>query len=360
MISLLDKIKENYQWFKEQVAYLCVKAEFLKDMTGEQRKAWVISEADKLIKLNAFFDDVLNVDGLLLGVLIDKIVTVFNAVQFSDKIDVTPEVVYKIASVADAPLQAMVSVSSNELSIDQKLDLLFAQYGIEKAKPVETGVPKPPLPPVAYPTPSVPQVVPTQIGSENWRIAERMIFKAEGGYVNHPADKGGETNLGITTGTLVTAKAQGLVPASATIKTLTREQASTIYYNMYWKKNNCHNVQWYVAYLLYDAAVNGGLGMAARVFQEALNSTFDDKLAVDGKWGPKTNAALMKHFAIDTPVEPSYMNRFGTNYTVARKGYYDRIIANNSSQLVFKNGWYNRIKNLAKEFNYALPTSLKG
>ena len=60
----------------------------------------------------------------------------------------------------------------------------------------------------------------------------RLILNSEGGYVNDPTDRGGETNRGITLSALNTAKKQGLVSQNVTIKSLTDDLDSVyIIYN---------------------------------------------------------------------------------------------------------------------------------
>jgi lysozyme family protein len=48
--------------------------------------------------------------------------------------------------------------------------------------------------------------------------AFKIVLGFEGGYVNDPADKGGETNYGITASTLNSAKTKGWIPFDVTIQ----------------------------------------------------------------------------------------------------------------------------------------------
>jgi lysozyme family protein len=83
--------------------------------------------------------------------------------------------------------------------------------------------------------------------------------------------------------------------------------------------------------------VNSGLGGTAKIAQQTCN-TFGAGLAVDGKWGPKTKAAVWKYAS-----DPEFSRLF----LVKRKDYYDAIISRDKSQEVFRSGWYNRLKKLA-------------
>ena len=55
------------------------------------------------------------------------------------------------------------------------------------------------------------------------------LIDREGGYVNDPADPGGETNFGITARTAIAAGYTGAMRA------MSRQQASAIYARTYWR-----------------------------------------------------------------------------------------------------------------------------
>ena len=58
----------------------------------------------------------------------------------------------------------------------------------------------------------------------------KFILQREGGYVNNPKDKGGETNKGITHGTYdVYRRSKGL--KSQSVKNITDDEVRDIYYN---------------------------------------------------------------------------------------------------------------------------------
>lgn len=96
----------------------------------------------------------------------------------------------------------------------------------------------------------------------------------EGGYVNNPADPGGETQWGISKRAYPTVN----------IKTLTREQAIEIYERDYWLPMGS-TLSAAVNYQLFDATVNHGRGNAVRFLQRAVG------VADDGVWGPRSAAA---------------------------------------------------------------------
>lgn len=111
----------------------------------------------------------------------------------------------------------------------------------------------------------------------------------EGGYVNDPDDKGGETNFGISKRSY----------PNEDIKNLPIQRAKEIYFKDFWQKQSCHLMEGYedVAIELFDTSVNMGVGRGGKIFQEALNLSnrnerdFKD-IAVDGAIGAKTISAF--------------------------------------------------------------------
>jgi len=104
------------------------------------------------------------------------------------------------------------------------------------------------------------------------------LISHEGGYVNDPRDPGGETKFGIS------KRAYPQVD----IKALTLESAKAIYKRDYWDRAQCDKLPPSVAYVLFDAAVNSGIGQAIRFLQRAVN------VADDGVIGPMTIAAVSR------------------------------------------------------------------
>ncbi|MGE3341510.1 MAG: glycoside hydrolase family 108 protein [Candidatus Altimarinota bacterium] len=102
-------------------------------------------------------------------------------------------------------------------------------------------------------------------------IFDRLIGH-EGGYVNDPADPGGETQWGISKRSY----------PHLNIKTLTREEAKEIYRKDFWQKINADKLYDGVAWQLMDFAINSGIQTAIRYFQRALG------VADDGYWGPES------------------------------------------------------------------------
>lgn len=102
----------------------------------------------------------------------------------------------------------------------------------------------------------------------------------EGGYVNHPDDKGGETKWGVT---IATARANGYFGA---MQSLTRSQAKEIYRNAFWERAKCAQYNSAISFQLFDAAINHGIGNAIRILQRAVGT------ADDGSVGKFTLGAI--------------------------------------------------------------------
>jgi len=106
------------------------------------------------------------------------------------------------------------------------------------------------------------------------------VLKHEGGYVNHPLDPGGMTNLGVTR--RVWEEWTGK-PADETImRGLTRDMVAPLYKAKYWDAVKGDDLPSGVDYAVFDIAVNSGPRKAAVILQEAMGVT------ADGVIGPKT------------------------------------------------------------------------
>lgn len=118
---------------------------------------------------------------------------------------------------------------------------------------------------------------------DNFQACFDRLMKSEGGYVDHPKDPGGATNLGVTQATLSTWRRQ---PATKTdVRNLTRVEAAEIYRARYWSAVRGDDLPAGVDYAVFDYAVNSGPGAAIKALQRALGVT------ADGALGPATLAA---------------------------------------------------------------------
>jgi lysozyme family protein len=91
----------------------------------------------------------------------------------------------------------------------------------------------------------------------NFRACLDFVLEHEGGYVDHPDDPGGATNLGITIATL--KRWRGRAVSKAEVRALTRQEAAKIYHALYWTPAGCGDLPAGIDLLVFDAAVNMGI-----------------------------------------------------------------------------------------------------
>jgi lysozyme family protein len=115
---------------------------------------------------------------------------------------------------------------------------------------------------------------------ENFDSALKAILHHEGGYVNHPADPGGMTNLGVTK--RVWEEWVGHEVDEKTMRALTPEIVSPMYRAKYWDKIKGDDLPAGVDYIVFDAAINSGPGRAAKWLQQTVGAI------PDGMIGPGT------------------------------------------------------------------------
>lgn len=128
------------------------------------------------------------------------------------------------------------------------------------------------------------------------------IIRIEGGYVNHPSDKGGPTKYGIT------EKVQRKNGYKGDMEELPRDFQYGIYQRDYWDVNKLTEIEKHsqkVQEEVQDTGVNMGVRVAQKFLQEALNalnqqeSLYPD-IVQDGLIGTKTLSALKDYFNTGT------------------------------------------------------------
>ena len=154
------------------------------------------------------------------------------------------------------------------------------------------------------------------------------VIRREGGYVNHPADRGGPTNFGITAQTLGAWRKLGRPATTAEVQALTEAEARAIYRQRYLTDPGFEAISHpALLQLLVDSAVHSGPKRAVQWLQSALGVT------ADGVIGPKTRAALAQ---ADQGV------LYG-KVLAQRLRYLGRLITDDPRQSAFAAGWMNRM-----------------
>lgn len=162
----------------------------------------------------------------------------------------------------------------------------------------------------------------------------------EGGLVDHKNDRGGLTNLGLTLGFLKSIGDDGDLDGDGDVDAddilaADENDARRLYAKHFWKKPRYHLLPEPIQEVMVDMAVNHGAGGATKILQRVLNKAGFGPLAIDGGNGPKTRGAA--HHAFQE------MGDYMINALVdERVLFFRRIVANDSSQIVFLKGWINR------------------
>lgn len=340
---MLDKIRGAYDKLKVAVVEAVLWAETeLKEKSGKEKKAAVVRKLDNLIRLPLYLEWA---DNLILAWLVDLACEKLNWLSdwdFED-VEVEAEKVAAVLSVSTTALDAVVQGKSAtaQLTVDERLASLYEQYGIKADEPAPATAA---TASTGNKDTSVAPAAPAQ--TAGWDKSIDFVLNWEGGFVDHPLDKGGPTNRGITLSTLKAAYAQGIVK-HCDIKALTLAEAKAIYKTNYWDKWGWGALPWPACLCLLDITVNHGSGGMAIIAQRACNA-LGAGLDIDGKYGPKTKTAL---FAI-APASPEALSE---QLCIWRKDYYNRIIRNNPTQEVFRKGWFNRLNALAHKAGVKSP-----
>ena len=121
--------------------------------------------------------------------------------------------------------------------------------------------------------------------NDNWEMAFAAVLKHEGGYVNHPKDPGGRTNLGVTQRAWEEYVDRDVTEAE--MRALTPEIVKPFYKTKYWDKIRGDELPSGVDYAAYDLAVNSGVGRAAKYLQKIAG------VPADGIIGPKSMEAIL-------------------------------------------------------------------
>lgn len=162
-----------------------------------------------------------------------------------------------------------------------------------------------------------------------------VTIKAEGGYVNDPADRGGATKYGITERV---ARANGY---TGNMRDLPLQTAKDIYKREYAIKPGFADFPSEVAAELFDTGVNMGTAKATEFLQRAVNALGGAGIAVDGKMGPATRGAVNTYLQSRSNAV-SILCKVLNCLQGAR---YVEIVEKNPTQRRFINGWIaNRVE----------------
>jgi|TARA_B110000858_G_C17794611_1_gene471694 lysozyme family protein len=159
------------------------------------------------------------------------------------------------------------------------------------------------------------------VASENYEKCLETILHHEGGYVNHPKDPGGETNLGVT------KRVYEEWGGTKDMKDLTFEDVAPIYRKNYWDRLKGDDLPKGLDLCVFDFGVNAGTGRSAKYLQNLIGTT------ADGGIGPNTLKAVNNY------VDEVGLESAVKNFQEARQGYYERL----KTFETFGRGWTRRV-----------------
>lgn len=174
--------------------------------------------------------------------------------------------------------------------------------------------------------------------SRSFNRSVNRLLGIEGGYTNHPDDRGGKTNFGITESL---AEEYGF----NSVEDITEEDAREIYKEEFWDSNQLDEVaklSEQVAFQIFEIAVNASSSTAIKFFQRSLNC-FNNKgeifsdIEVDGIVGDETIGAWVDFHnyrkAEGNKVMESALNSL-------QGAFYVHLTEEDDSYETFSYGWF--------------------
>jgi lysozyme family protein len=159
-----------------------------------------------------------------------------------------------------------------------------------------------------------------------------FILKFEGGFSDHPADKGGATAYGITQSVYDDFRVGGKKP----VKEIEMAEVRTIYRQEYWIPSEAPIMPEPLDLVVFDCAVNHGVHRSAKLLQQTLG------VDADGVIGMETMNAVHEE------VKATSAKQLAEAMIARRREFYDEIVVNRPSQRVFSDGWNARCDALEK------------
>ena len=155
---------------------------------------------------------------------------------------------------------------------------------------------------------------------QNFEQCMGWLLEHEGGYVNHPSDPGGETNLGVTRA--VYEQDAGRQVMDGEMEGLTHDDVYPIYKENYWDRVRGDDLPSGVDWAVFDWGVNSGTSRAAKALQRVVG------VEQDGGIGPMTLQAVSSVESAGIIDQLHYM----------REGFYRSL----STFDTFGRGWLRR------------------
>jgi lysozyme family protein len=118
--------------------------------------------------------------------------------------------------------------------------------------------------------------------TNNFKECLDLVLKSEGGWVNNPADPGGETNLGVTK----RVWEEYVGHPVKTMKDLTKDDVAPMYELKYWRPCYCEVLPRGLDFAVFSMGVNAGPGRSIKLLQQSIGCV------PDGVIGPRTRELI--------------------------------------------------------------------
>lgn len=155
-----------------------------------------------------------------------------------------------------------------------------------------------------------------------------FLLEEEGGWSDHPLDRGGKTMWGVTQVVYDSWRKSKSLPIQSVSKT-TKQEVKEVYQSLYWNAAGCDKLPWPINYLTFDAAVNSGVSRGVLWTQAGLG------IPTDGSVGPKTVSAAKQ--AVDSGDGKKILG-----IVDQRVQFLARLVQSKPSQAAFLLGWWRR------------------
>jgi lysozyme family protein len=155
--------------------------------------------------------------------------------------------------------------------------------------------------------------------ASNFQECLNLVLKSEGGWVNHPSDPGGETNLGVTKRVWIEYVGHPV----ESLKKLTKDDVAPLYELKYWRPCYCEVLPRGLDFVVFSMGVNAGPGRSVKLLQSAIGCV------PDGVIGPRTRELISSSNGADI------IKKFST----ARREYYQSL----KTFPIFGKGWLLRV-----------------
>ena len=169
--------------------------------------------------------------------------------------------------------------------------------------------------------------------ASNFQECLDLVLKSEGGWVNNPADPGGETNLGVTK----RVWEEYIGHAVQSLKKLTKDDVAPLYELKYWRPCYCEVLPRGLDFVVFSMGVNAGPGRSIKLLQQSIGCV------PDGVIGPKTRNLISS----------SNGATLIAKFSETRREYYNSL----KTFPIFGKGWLARVD---KEEQEALGMAKNG